>query len=189
MDVRRRRRPHHEWQYRLSQQREGLKPWGAWTDVPGSNAATRSHRVSGLSNGYHYWQLRAVAGTREGSASESVEGSPAFIGASGIPTFYPGEVGEGGRAWQIGDGAVIDVPAGTRIRYRGWGYVNGEANMSFEDVASGWWQQINTTTLTAEGRGRDAVAGDAAQAGGETRDVGAILDAIVKSLRRVGGGK
>ena len=176
------------WQYRLRLQREGLKPWGAWTDVPGSGAATRSYRVRGLGLAVHYWQLRAVAGTASGDASETVEGSPAFIGASGIPTMLPGDVIEGGRAWRIGNGAVIDVPAGTRLRYGGWSYVAGESRMSFEDVASGWRQGVNTTTLTGTSRWRAADAPDGAQASEGGRDVAAILDGIIDSLRRVPAG-
>ncbi len=183
-----------KWQYRLRLQREEFKPWGAWTDVPGSNAATRSHRVSGLNPGgvphVHHWQLRAVAGPLAGSASAAVRGSPASIGAGGIPRLRSGNVNEGGRAWLLG-AAVIDVPAGTRLRYVGWGYVDGVTYVSFEDVASGWHQEVNIDTLTGSGRWRpgEAVAADAVQAGGEARDAEAILDAIVKSLRREGGGK
>ncbi len=185
-----------KWQYRLYKVKQAdpwpldvsAITWGAWTDVPGSAAATRSHLVRGLGGSY-YWQLRAVAGSLAGAASAAVEGSPASIGANGIPRLLPGNVNEGGRAWRIGDGAVIDVPAGTRLRYGGWGNVNGETYVSVEDVASGWRQEINTTTLTGVWRGRHGVAADAAQAGGEARDVEAILDAIVKSLRREGGGK
>ena len=175
------------WQYRLRLQREGLKPWGAWTDVPGSGAATRSHRVRGLGLAVHYWQLRAVAGAVEGSASETVEGSPAVIGAGGIPRMLPGDVIEGGRAWQIGGGAVIDVPAGTRLRYVGFGYSDGETVVIFEDGASDWWQGVNTTTLTGAGRGQRAPAADAARAAQASeggRDVPAILDSILNSLRR-----
>ncbi len=184
-----------KWQYRLRLQREEFKPWGAWTDVPGSAAATRSYLVSGLNPGgvrhAHHWQLRAVAGTLAGSPSAAVEGSPAFIGAGGIPSLLPDNVIEGGRAWLLAGEVVIDVPAGTRLRYGGGGYVNGVIYVSIEDAASGWWQEINATTLTPAGRGQDAVAGvaAAAQAGGEARDVEAILDAIVESLRRVGQGK
>lgn len=84
------------WQYRLRLKREGLKPWGSWTDVPGSDADTRSYRVTGLNRGgvrhVHHWQVRSVSGTDAGDASETVEGSPAFVGASSIPTMYLGNV-------------------------------------------------------------------------------------------------
>ena len=96
---------------------------------------------------------------------------------------------EGGRSWRIGGGAVIDVPAGTRLRHTGsedadYRYIV----MSFEDVASGWWQSVNATTLEGAGRGRDVPAADGAQASDGGRDVPAILDGILKSLRRVPAG-
>ena len=63
---------------------------------------------------------------------------------------------EGARAGQIGFGAVIDVPAGTRRRHAGGGYGDGEGFVSFEDVASGWRQEVNTRTLDGAGRGQRA---------------------------------
>ena len=117
-------------------------------------------------------------------ASESVEGSPAVIDESGIPVMVPGDVIEGGRAWQLLSGTVLDVPAGMRLRHLGWGYVNGVTYASFEDVASGWWQEVNTTALTGAGRGQAGGADAAAQHG----DVPAIFDRMLESLRRISRG-
>ncbi len=58
--------PHNDitkWQYRLGS--------GAWTDIAGSGAATRSHTVTGLASGATYtFRVRAVYGSTSGTASE-----------------------------------------------------------------------------------------------------------------------
>ena len=50
---------------------------GAWTDVPGSQAHTTSHVVTGLTNGQQYaFRVRAVSGAVESVPSDSVSETP-----------------------------------------------------------------------------------------------------------------
>ena len=90
--------------------------WEAWTDVPGSTASTRSHRLTGLARGIYYFQVRAVAGTVEGEASVAVNGAAALVDEHGIPAMEFFQIVEGGRTWRLGYcHTVIDIPAGTRL--------------------------------------------------------------------------
>ena len=62
-----------KYQYR---QKAGTGDYGAWTDIPGSSAATISHAVTSLMNGTAYrFKLRAVNGG--GNGPESDEAGPA----------------------------------------------------------------------------------------------------------------
>ena len=52
--------------------------WGEWTDIADSGASTTSHTVTGLTNGTAYsFQVRAVAGTVTGAASNTATATPA----------------------------------------------------------------------------------------------------------------
>ncbi len=64
-----------KWQYR---QGTGTPlTWGAWMDIPSSNAGTTSHTVTGLTAGTRYrFQVRAVAGTVFGAATAALSGIP-----------------------------------------------------------------------------------------------------------------
>lgn len=179
------------WQYRQQAigRTDALRPkagsWGAWTNVPQATAATRSHRVTGLSRAIHYFEVRAVAGSRTGPASASEQGRPAYRGADGIPQMLPGDIIEGGRTWRLGAGStVVDVPAGTRLEFLGGALSGGRVTASFRDVASGVVQVVDIGR--AEGVGRYAPpAPSDALASVPTRDVNAILDKIVASARLV----
>jgi len=47
--------------------------YGAWIDIPGSNAATDSHTVSGLANGIpHRFRIRAMNGSGHGAESDEI---------------------------------------------------------------------------------------------------------------------
>ena len=186
------------WQYRyqVTPYQAEIKPnagaWGRWTTVPGG-ASARSHRVTGLALRYHYFEVRAVAGSRNGKAAATVQGGPASVGADGIPEMLPGDIIEGGRAWRLHAGStVIDVPAGTRL-VAGWGALSGGVvSVSLTDVATGSVQVVDIDR--AEGLGRRIVqpqagglAAGAAIGGsdGADRDVGAIFDQIMASARPV----
>ena len=185
------------WQYRQRARQGGTTDgpwaWGAWTDVPGSNAATRSYRLTGQPRRVYHFEVRAVAGRQKGSASPSAEGRPAIIGADGIPLMLADQIVEGGRTWRVAGGpTVIDVPAGTRlVGGRGW-YSDGVVSVGFRDVATDSWQIVDIDR--AQGLGRvivappgvaaDAVVGGGAQ-DGASRDVGAIFDQIMGSARLV----
>ena len=57
--------------------------WGEWTDIEGATAETTTHTVTGLDNGTFYgFQVRAMAGTAEGEASDTFLAQP--MAASGI---------------------------------------------------------------------------------------------------------
>ncbi len=73
------------WEYR---QREGGAAFGdAWRDIPGSGAATRSHRVQGLTAGVAYgFQVRAVNAAGDGAASDAASATAAPL-ADTAPTF------------------------------------------------------------------------------------------------------
>ena len=60
------------------QQKTGTDAFGTtWTDIPGSEAATTSHTVSGLTNGVEYtFQLRAVNSTGNSEASDTASATP-----------------------------------------------------------------------------------------------------------------
>ena len=175
------------WQYRQLVVTEGVRgAWGRWTAVPGG-ASARSHRVTGLPGRYHWFEVRAVAGSRTGRASASVEGAPAYVGADGIPQILPGGIIEGGRTWRLHAGrTVFDVPAGTRLVGGRVAVGGGRVTVSFRDLASGVVQVVDTRR--AEGVGRywpDAPSVDALTGGGPGRDVDAIFDKIMASARLV----
>ena len=59
------------------QQREGSGPFGPWTDIPGSSAATTSHRLTGLENGVRYsYRIRAWTSATTGPTSDTVTATP-----------------------------------------------------------------------------------------------------------------
>ena len=64
-----------KYQYR---QRPAGGSWGGWTDFVSPNDATTTEKaITGLTNGTEYsFQIRAVAGTVEGTASDPVSGTP-----------------------------------------------------------------------------------------------------------------
>ena len=97
-----------KWQYR---RKAGTGSYGNWTDIPNSNADTRSHAVSGLTNGTAYtFQLRAYT-TSGGTASverpvvagrlldttmtvgTTLSGSLGYLGTP-IPAYAAGELGD-----------------------------------------------------------------------------------------------
>ena len=68
--------------------------WGSWTGISGSTATTVSHTVTGLTNGTQYsFQIRAVDGTANGAASDTVTATPAP--PPGKPANLAGEAGDG----------------------------------------------------------------------------------------------
>ena len=63
-----------KYQYQY-QQNDGV--WGAWVDIPDSNAKTTSYMVTGLTNGTDYrFKIRAIATTLAGEASWAVIVAP-----------------------------------------------------------------------------------------------------------------
>ena len=59
------------------QQKAGLAPFGPWTLIPGSSAATASYRLAGLDNGTAYvYRIRAGRGADISLASDAVTVTP-----------------------------------------------------------------------------------------------------------------
>ena len=173
------------WQYRhqVTPYQAEIKPdagaWGRWTTVPGG-ASARSHRVTGLALRLHYFEVRAVAGSRTGKAAATVRGGPAYVGEDGIPQMLPGDIIEGGRTWRIHAGlTVVDVPAGTRLVGGRVALSGGRGVVSFSDLATGATQVVDTDRAEGVGRYPPDPSREAAQG----RDVDAIFDQILASAR------
>ena len=79
--------------YQYNQQVDGT--WGAWTDIPGSSAATTSHAVSNLTNGVAYtFTIRAVdAAGNTSPPADTVTATPLLPPAK--PTGLTAAVGNG----------------------------------------------------------------------------------------------
>ena len=159
--------------------------WTAWTDIPGSDASTRSYRLSGLrdSTVYHF-EVRAVVGTVMGDPSEEVLGGTPVFDKHGIPEMFAREIVGGGRTWRVSAGlAVIDVPAGTRLMNAGGVLADtGQVIVTVQDVESG--SRFYVDIGTAEVIEREIVAPQGPPAAGTSpRDVGAIFDRIAASAR------
>ena len=59
------------------QQKEGSGSYGPWRDIPNSTASTRSHTVTGLTNGATYgFKIRAVNTAGNGDPSDEVTATP-----------------------------------------------------------------------------------------------------------------
>ena len=101
------------WQYRYSERdRQGV--WEAWADVPGSDANTTSHRLTGLQPEQPYRiQVRPWLASGAGDAYEAVEAVALRAGADGIPIAVPNVALEAGRTFRVGETAyTFTVPAG-----------------------------------------------------------------------------
>ncbi|MYA19386.1 MAG: hypothetical protein F4Z25_03760 [Chloroflexi bacterium] len=104
------------WQFRQREPRNDAA-WGPWTLIPGSDAGTTSHRLTGFPPEQPYefevrpWIL--------GGASYASQASEAFalrIGPDGIPIAVPGTVLEDGRTFRVGDSTyTFTVPIGLTI--------------------------------------------------------------------------
>ena len=87
------------WQYR--EWGPGDTAWGAWTDVPDSDASTTSHRLTGLQPDQAYvFQVRPLTAQGPGDAYDSVQVVPLEVGPDGIP-YGIGQVVEYGRRFRV----------------------------------------------------------------------------------------
>ena len=172
------------WQYRQRGPENGWA-WTAWADIPGSDASTRSFRVSGLRDDTaYYFNVRGVVGAATGEPSEEARGVTPVIDKHGVPGMPTRQIAEGGRTWRVSAGnVVIDVPAGTRLRYVGGMLADtGQLVATVEDVESGSWFVVDIGS--AEIVEREIVAPPTPSgAGTSPRDVGALFDRIAASAR------
>ena len=91
------------WQYRY---KAGNADYGSWTDVPGSDAGTTSHTVTGLDNGTRYtFQVRAVNASGPGPASDEASTTPT------APPTAPTRSGGGSAVgpWTLGLAALLGI--------------------------------------------------------------------------------
>ncbi len=66
-----------KYQYRRGTGPLGSITWADWTDIPASDEDTTEHKVTGLTNGTrYYFEVRAVAGTVNGTATASTAITP-----------------------------------------------------------------------------------------------------------------
>ena len=171
------------WQYR-QQGPENDWVWTRWTDVPGSDASTRSFCATGLEDyTAYYFKVRAVMATGalmyEGSPSAEARGVVPEIDSHGIPIMPSGQVVEGGRTWRVSFSlVVIDVPGGVRLMFSGGGggAGTGLVEVDVRDVESGSWFTMDANT--GEMLSRTVVTTPAL-----SRDVDAVFDWIAASAR------
>ena len=101
------------WQYRQSGPGEDAA-WGAWTDIPRSDAKTMSHRLTGLQPEQLYqFEVRSWTVDGAGDASSTREAIALRAGLDRIPIALPGTALEGGRTFLVGETVyTFTVPVG-----------------------------------------------------------------------------
>ena len=90
------------------QQKEGSGSYSAWRDVLNSTASTRSHTVTGLTNGTAYgFRIRAVNAAGDGAVSDEVTATPVQLPSK--PTGVTAAAGDGQvtLTWDNPDDATI----------------------------------------------------------------------------------
>ena len=129
------------------QQAENNRAYGAWTDVPGSDATTVTHIVSGLSNDTSYaFRVRAVNIAGSGVPSDGASVTP-VLGTPAQPTGLTAEAGDAQVTLGWDD---PDNPSITHFQYQ-----QAENNGGY-----GAWTDVPgsdaaTTTHTVWGLGND----------------------------------
>ncbi len=100
------------WQYRYRS--DPRHDWGPWTDMPNSDADTRSFRVTGLMMRdwtYYDFQIRPWGTRGPGAASAVIEGYVALVGPDGIPQDQGLSLLEPGRRFRLSTHTFV-VPDG-----------------------------------------------------------------------------
>lgn len=176
------------WQYRHRELVAGGRPetwgtWGAWTNVPGSNASTRTYRLTGVGDAWYQVEVRAWT-TIAGTSSSVVEGTPAYFGSDGIPWMLTGQMNKGGKEYRIsGTKYVVTIPSDMRIVVSGGGIGWGRTSMRLTDVESGSYLQIDLGSGEFYNRHVVSTSGSGSVSGSADRDVNALFDQIVASKR------
>ena len=108
------------WQYRYRS--DSRTDWGPWTDMPNSDAGTRSFRVTGLTmrDWIYDFQIRPWGSTGPGAVAAVLFGYVAMAGPDGIPQETPGPLLEHGRRFRSGNFTFV-VPHGMILSTRGGG--------------------------------------------------------------------
>ena len=90
--------------------------WGAWTDIPGSGASTRSFRDTGLQPSTVWdYQVRAVVGTVAGDGSGVEQGRTQEQGRQFLDIYASDVVeGDGQQRWLVLDFTIV-IPDGVRV--------------------------------------------------------------------------
>ena len=179
-----------KWQYRQRPWDDGLPlAWEQWTDIRGSGAATRSHRVSGLGSlsGFEY-QVRAVVGTVAGAESEADRGGTQEKGSKILDIYLSRVVeGDGRSQWRVVNFTIV-IPDGMRL-HAGVPFAasDGRSGSPVYDVGGGGGLTFGDdgevlVRYVAPVAPADASVDGNAQAK-PPRDVGALLDQIIDSIR------
>ncbi len=164
-----------KWQYQLLESTR-------WIDIPESNATTRSHTVTGLTNGLTYnIRVRAVAGDVNGRPSAPVSVRPLFGVAVLSPTSLT--VAEGGTAsYRVRLSAQPPEGAGVSVWITSDNPDVTTSPVSL-DFTRGNWNEPQTVTVSAS-QDNDAVHDRATlshsvQGGGYTAGSGPDLNLVV----------
>ena len=137
------------WQYRQRHPwSDGRWPgWGDWTDVPGSDASTRSHRFTGPFGGQLYaLQVRPWTAQGAGDAYDAVEAVASNVGPDGIPLAIAGQALEGGRTFRAGRTSyTFTVPNGLPLALQQVSQTaDGATGIRWEEPESGSYMIYDT---------------------------------------------
>ena len=137
------------WQYRQRHPwSDGRWPgWGDWTDVPGSDASTRSHRFTGPFGGQLYaLQVRPWTAQGAGDAYDAVEAVASNVGPGGIPLAIAGQALEGGRTFRAGRTSyTFTVPNGLPLALQQVSQTpDGATRIRWEEPESGSYMIYDT---------------------------------------------
>ena len=169
------------WQYRWRESdNSNSEEWSDWSDLPGSEGPTRSHRLTGLAAGYYDFEVRPW--TEAGPGTALAAGPWVVVpraGPEGIP--YMRGQPESGRTFLLHDSVAFDVPDGMRLMLTFLEIWDQDETRFVElhmiDLDTGSWQRINRDTEEYLDRYISPA--------GRRRGVDALFDMIVASTRRV----
>ena len=152
------------WQYVL----KTTGSYGPWTDIPGSDAGTTAHTMTGLDNGVvHRFKLRAVNASGKGAESGEATARPVPVPAK--PTGLTATAGDGRISLQWAD-PDDDTITGWQYRYRttggygDWTDIDGSGaettSHAVTELANGVVHRFEVRAVNGSGPG--APSGEAA---------------------------
>ena len=192
------------WQYRMSiWGREGGEPnpdaprtWESWTTIPG-DGTVRRYRVAGLDEDWPYdFEVRPLAASGAGMASNIGVGVTARVGTDGIPRLnvpfltatgfgdgggHNDQTVEGGRTYRLGDSdMVITIPAGLNVTNTLVANdIRAGLIFALTDVTTGNWVTFNFAFHEVE----RSVEPGGTSGDGATPDPNDLFDQMVDSIR------